>query len=334
MTVPTCTLIRVTENSQRGEARRRASAYAEHLGFDDERGGRVALVATELASNLVKHAPRGGSLFISLVEREGAIGVDLVALDAGPGIADERKALEDGFSTAGSAGIGLGAIARLSDSFDLYSSPGKGTVVASRILRDAQARTPKVSVGGVCGMMEGESVSGDDFAIRDVDGRTRIVVADGLGHGSGAAEASAEAIRIFNTRDGDSVGELLDAMHRSLRPTRGAAVAIAELDPERRVLTYAGLGNVTGVVAAVGHTRNLVSHNGTVGHAMRRIQEFTYELPEEAVVVLHSDGITSRWSLDPYAGLSRRSPAVTASVLYRDFLRGRDDATAVVARLS
>jgi serine phosphatase RsbU (regulator of sigma subunit) len=160
------------------------------------------------------------------------------------------------------------------------------------------------------------------------------VVADGLGHGSGAAEASAEAIRIFNTRDGDSVGELLDAMHRSLRPTRGAAVAIAELDPERRVLTYAGLGNVTGVVAAGGHTRNLVSHNGTVGHAMRRIQEFTYELPEEAVVVLHSDGITSRWSLDPYAGLSRRSPAVTASVLYRDFLRGRDDATAVVARLS
>jgi len=333
MSVPTCTLIRVAESSQRGEARRKATAYAEHLGFDDERSGRVALVATELASNLVKHAGQGGSLFISRVEREGTIGVDLVALDAGPGITDERKALEDGYSTAGSAGIGLGAIVRLSDSFDLYSSPGNGTVVVSRILRGTPGGTPRVSVSGVCGMMEGESVSGDDFAVRDVDGRTRIVVADGLGHGSGAAEASAEAIRVFNARDGDSVGEVLDVMHGSLRPTRGAAVAIAEIDPELRVLTYTGLGNIAGVIVANGSTRNLVSHNGTAGHAMRRIQEFTYELPLEATLVLHSDGITGRWSLDAYPGLSRRHPAVTASVLYRDFLRGRDDATAVVAQV-
>jgi len=334
MKPPACTLIRVDESSRRGEARRTASTYADQLGFETERAGRVALVATELASNLLKHAPRGGSLFIAQVERHGSTALDVISVDAGPGIADSEQALRDGYSTAGSAGIGLGAVARLSDSFDLYSAPGQGTVVASRISSDGRRASSTVSAAGVCAMREGESVSGDDFAIRDVDGRTRIVVADGLGHGPGAQEASAEAVRVFEARDGDPVGDVLDAMHSCLRPTRGAAVAIAEIQPDGRVLTFAGLGNIGGVLVGGGDSRSLVSHNGTVGHAMRRIQEFTYELPPDATLVLHSDGITSRWSLDAYAGLSRRHPAITASVLYRDFQRGRDDATAVVARLA
>lgn len=326
-------MIRVADSSHRGEARRTATACAQRHSFDEERTGRVALVATELASNLVKHVPGGGCLFVASVERHDAVGVEIVAIDSGPGIADEARALEDGYSTAGSAGIGLGGINRLSDTFDLYSLPGAGTVIVSRIWRGAAPGAPKVDAAGVCAMMEGESVSGDDFAIRDVEGRTRIVVADGLGHGPGAAEASAEAVRIFSAGDADSLAELLDSMHRSLRATRGAAVAIAEIDPDRRSLTYAGLGNVSGLVIADGSTRNLVSHNGTVGHSMRRIQEFSYELPSDAMVVLHSDGIMTRWRLDAYPGLDRRPPAVTASVLYRDFERGRDDATAVVARV-
>lgn len=327
-------MIRVADSSHRGEARRTATACAQRLSFDEERTGRVALVATELASNLVKHVPGGGCLFVASVERRGALGVEIVAIDRGPGIADEARALEDGFSTAGSAGIGLGGINRLSDAFDLYSRPGTGTVVVSRIWRGAAPAAPTVSAAGVCAMMEGESVSGDDFAIRDVERRTRIVVADGLGHGPGAATASAEAVRIFGTGDAGSLAELLDSMHRSLRATRGAAVAIAEIDPDRRSLTYAGLGNIAGLVIADGATRSLVSHNGTVGHSMRRIQEFSYELPPDALVVLHSDGIMTRWSLDAYPGLARRHPAITASVLYRDFQRGRDDATAVVARVA
>jgi len=327
------TLIRIAETSQRGEARRTATAYAEHAGFDEERSGRAALVATELASNLVKHADRGGSLFVTLVERHGSTGLDLVSVDNGPGIADPERALSDGFSTAGSAGIGLGAVSRLSDSFDIYSSPGKGTIVVAHISSAAIAENEHVRTGGVCAMLEGETVSGDDFAIRDVDRRTRIVVADGLGHGPGAREASAEAVRVFAASDAYTVAETLEALHASLRSTRGAAVAIAEIDPERRMLTFAGLGNVAGVLVSSDAVRNLVSHNGTVGHSMRRIQEFTYELPADAAVVLHSDGITSRWSFDGYAGITRRHPAVIASVLYRDFERGRDDATAVVARV-
>lgn len=329
----TCTVIRVADSSHRGEARRVAAGWAERLGFDEERGGRVALVATELASNLVKHVPGGGCLFAASVERHGAVGLDLVALDAGPGIEDEARALEDGYSTAGGAGIGLGGVSRLSDAFDLYSRRGEGTVVVARIWRGvAPTRTP-VSAGGICAMMEGETVSGDDFAVRDVNGKTRIVVADGLGHGRGAEEAASEAISIFYEADADSPAGVLQRMHGGLRATRGAAVAIAEIDPGRRSLTYAGLGNISGLVLGGDRARSLVSHNGTVGHSVRRIQEFSYELPPDAIVVMHSDGIVSRWTLDRYTGLARHEPAITASLLLRDFGRGRDDSTAVVARI-
>jgi anti-sigma regulatory factor (Ser/Thr protein kinase) len=329
----TCSRVRVVENSQRGEARRQAVERAVRLGFGEERSGRVAVVVAELAGNLVKHVPRGGDLFVATIDRNGATAVEIVAVDSGPGIADKERALEDGYSTAGSVGNGLGAVARLSDSFDLYSTEGKGTVVVSRIWRDGGRDASAVSAGGVCGMMEGETVSGDDFGIMDVDGRTRIVVADGLGHGHGAREAAAEAIEAFRGGAAEPVGQVLESIHRRLRPTRGAAVALAEIDPGRRTLCYTGLGNIAGTIVGGDAARSLVSHNGTAGHAVRRIQEFTHELPPAAVVVLHSDGITSRWNLDAYAGLSRRAPTVTAGVLYRDFHRGRDDATAVVAHV-
>ncbi|HEY4347161.1 MAG TPA: SpoIIE family protein phosphatase [Gaiellaceae bacterium] len=331
--MPACTIVRVTEASQRGQARRCAVEWAERLAFGPERSGRVAIVATELASNLVKHAPRGGCMFIGTAVSNGMVGVTIVAVDSGPGIPDERRALEDGFSTAGSAGIGLGAVDRLSDSFEIYSQAGGGTVVVSRLWREARHETKPVFAAGLCGMMEGESVSGDDFSIIERDGRTRIVLADGLGHGPGAEEASHAAIETFERAGAIPVGEVIASMHGALRSTRGAAVAVAEIDPAQRSLRFAGLGNISGLMGTGGKLRNLVSHNGTAGHAMRRIQEFAYELPPDATVILHSDGITTRWSLDAYPGLARRDPAITAAVLYRDFHRGRDDATAVVAHV-
>ncbi|HEX4518941.1 MAG TPA: SpoIIE family protein phosphatase [Gaiellaceae bacterium] len=328
-----CSLVRVTESSQRGEARRCASTWAARLDFGEERAGRVAIVATELASNLLKHAPQGGQLFVGPVADHGNVGISIVAVDAGPGIADERQALEDGHSTAGSAGTGLGAVRRLSDLFELYSPRDHGTIVVSRLWREPGKGSAQVSVAGVCGMMDGESVSGDDFAIMDHDGLTRIVLADGLGHGPGAAEAAHEAIRVFEQSATQSLGGVLATMHARLRPTRGAAVALAEIDPVSRTLRYAGLGNISGLMGTRGNLRNLISHNGTVGHTARKIQEFDYELPAAAAVILHSDGITTRWNLDGYPGLLSCDPVVTAAVLYRDFNRGRDDATAVVAKV-
>jgi len=246
--MPACVGFRIRESSQRGDVRRAAGARAEALGFGDEGAGRVALVVTELAGNLVKHAPGGGEIFIGAIERSGGAAIEVVCIDEGPGIPDRKEALRDGFSTSGSPGTGLGAVERLSDDFDLYSLPGRGTIVVSRIWREQRPERPAVDIGGVCAAKEGEDVGGDAYAIAETNGRIRIVVADGLGHGVDAGKASAEAVRIFLREGTRPVGDVLSAMHDALRATRGAAVAIADIDHQARTLDYAGLGNIAGVI--------------------------------------------------------------------------------------
>jgi hypothetical protein len=109
-------------------------------------------------------------------------------------------------------------------------------------------------------------------------------------------------------------------------------VAVATLDPGKREIRYAGVGNIAGAVVTGDETRSMVSHNGTLGHEVRKIQEFTYAWPQGALVIMHSDGLQTQWRLDRYPGLSTRAPSVIAGLLYRDFSRGRDDVTVAAVR--
>jgi cephalosporin-C deacetylase-like acetyl esterase len=105
------------------------------------------------------------------------------------------------------------------------------------------------------------------------------------------------------------------------------------VDLERRTGAFSGLGNIAGqILLPSGGRHNLVSHNGTAGHAAGRIDEFNYPVPPQAIIVMFSDGLASRWDLGSYPGLTSKSPALIAGVLYRDHSRGRDDVTVVVAR--
>ena len=326
--------VTVTEPSQVGGVRRAVATLASRLGFDDERCGRAAIVATEAATNLVKHAREGVVLLRALESVDGP-GIEVLALDRGPGMADFGRCLRDGFSTAGTPGNGLGAIARMSDFADFYSlSPG-GTAVLARLWLGSPLSADRAGrlVGEAVSVpVAGEEECGDCWATAQEDGRALLLVADGLGHGPFAAEASRAAARVFlaNTRLGPA--ELLQAAHLALRGTRGAAVAVAEIDFDAGVVRFAGLGNIAGFVLDGASRRGLVSHNGTVGHQVGKFQEFTYPFPKGALLVMHSDGLTSRWGLDPYPLLVGHHPALVAGVLYRDFQRGRDDVTVLVAR--
>jgi hypothetical protein len=65
---------------------------------------------------------------------------------------------------------------------------------------------------------------------------------------------------------------------------------------------------------------------------MRRVQEFSYPWEPDATLVVHSDGLSTRWRPESYPGLQRHDPAVMAGVLFRDFARARDDASVIVVR--
>lgn len=331
-------LLPVDDASQVGEVRRSVARLTALLGFDETGAGRAAIVATELATNLVKHARGGGRVLVQPVERDGALGIELLSLDGGPGMANVGRCLRDGFSTAGSPGTGLGAIGRAADTFEIHSAPGVGTALLARLWvpsAAARALTPS-PVGGVAVPSPGEEVCGDAWAwLALPDGRTRLVMADGLGHGPEAHAASTAAVRLFLEHRQWSPAEALEGMHDALRGTRGAAVVVVELSPKAGELRYAGVGNVaaaTVVPAAPDEGRNLASIPGIVGHEMRRVQEWTLPWPAGALLVVHTDGVNSRWSLDRYPGLASRDPALVSGVLFRDFVRGRDDATVAVVR--
>jgi anti-sigma regulatory factor (Ser/Thr protein kinase) len=321
----------VTELSQVGEARRVAIALAAWQGFGETEAGQVALVVTEAATNLVKHA-RDGVILLRCVHERGTAGLEVLALDRGPGMADVGHCLRDGFSTAGTPGTGLGAIARLSGCADIHSVPGQGTALLVRLWAGPPPGPPEgLRVGAVSVPVAGEEVCGDAWAVEQADGRAVLLVADGLGHGPDAAAAAREAVRVFRDSAGLGPADILQAIHPALRSTRGAAVAVAEVRLREGAVRYAGVGNITGTVLSAGGDRSLVSHNGTLGHAARRFQEFAYPFPQGATLVMHSDGLSSRWDLDAYPGLHARDPALIAGVLYRDFRRGRDDATVLAA---
>ena len=322
--------VEVIEESQPGEARREAQVVASSLGFDEQGVGRVSLLVNELTRNLVKHAT-DGELLILPIERGAARGLDLVAIDRGPGIADIVRAQRDGYSTAGSPGTGLGAISRIADEFDLYSEPTRGTVVVARIW-SGQVSNPSVLVGSVALPLQGESVSGDAFAVREDPMRLRVCLADGLGHGVYAREASDAAIAEFRREPNGDPGELLLSMHLALRPTRGAAVAIADIDLDSRVLRFAGAGNIAAVV-----------HSNGIGEEPRLAERHRrpLALPDQMSSSIPSrrerSSSCTRTAAEPLESrcLSGRSPPRSddlAALLYRDFARGRDDITVFVAR--
>lgn len=324
--------VRVADESGAGEVRRIALSLARNLGFSDTDAGRVGIIATEVSTNLAKHTG-GGEILLRILRNGAGSGVGILALDRGPGMADLSRALQDGFSSAGSPGTGLGAIRRLAGGFDVYSRPGQGTALVATVWPSASSSAGTASrIGGVNVPYPGESVSGDRWAVSETSARSFVLLSDGLGHGVSAAEASAVAGRVFERCANVGPADALERIHSALRPTRGAAVAVAEVDPGQSVVRFAGIGNISGTIVTGGATRSLVSHHGTAGHVARRIEEFTYPWTRESLLVLHSDGLTSQWSFDRYPGIAARDPTIIAGVLYRDFRRSRDDASVVVVR--
>lgn len=318
----------VSDGSEVGTVRRAARRLAEELGLSSGRASDACIIATELATNLVRHA-RQGQVFLQALASSDDMWLELLAVDGGPGIVDLHRSLQDGYSTGGTAGTGFGAVRRLSDEFDVYST-AKGTVVLSRLRRGAGTAVPAFRYGGVSLPAPREQVCGDTWRVVDTGQQLAILVADGLGHGPQASEAAERAADVFVRDPFSSATDFYMRAHGRLQGTRGAAVARALVHADGRV-HFAGVGNIASSLVGASGGRGMPSQNGTVGAAMRReVSSLQYEWPEHGVLLLHSDGIASRWSLDGYPGLLVRHPAVIAAILLRDFLRGRDDATVVV----
>src|SRR5688572_2926833 len=121
-------IVQVNEASQVGEARRVGLGLAKEIDLNEERRGNIAILISEVCTNIVKHGG-GGEIIFQALQEPGRLGLEILAYDHGQGISDLPSCMRDGHSTAGTVGGGLGALSRLSDFFEIYTEPGRGTVV-------------------------------------------------------------------------------------------------------------------------------------------------------------------------------------------------------------
>ncbi|HTM17896.1 MAG TPA: SpoIIE family protein phosphatase [Terracidiphilus sp.] len=320
--------VAIKDASSVGEVRRSAAAAAARLKLDETRAGELAILTTEVARNVLIHGG-GGQVIIAGLENSAGPLARILALDSGQGIENLAKAMKDGFSTAGTMGAGMGAMKRLARHFEVFTGRG-GTMVLLEV-GEGPAKD-HVEFAGVALPYPGERVCGDGWYCEHKPDRTVAVLVDGLGHGLGAADAAQEAVATVRQRISKSPGEILSYMHDALKKTRGAVAAVVEVRPADRKLTYAGIGNISASILSKGASRSLISHNGTLGMTVHRVQEFQTEWSPDSIFVMHSDGLHSKWDLLSYPGLISRHPALICGALIRDFRRHRDDAGVVVLK--
>ena len=322
--------IPVEESSQVGQVRREALGLASAAGFGEIDGGRVALVATEVATNVLRHG-QGGQVLLSLVQGRSGLGVEVCGIDRGPGFSLSR-CLPDGYSTAGSPGQGLGAIQRQSQVFEVWSD-ARGAVVVSRIYA-GDAPGNDLGYGALRIPMRRQAVCGDAWLLGWDGPQLVAVLIDGLGHGLQACEAAEEGLAAVADAPGLAADQLLARMHVCMSRTRGGAAAVFRHDSDSGQAWFAGAGNIAGAVhGSGGSSRGLASHPGIVGGQYRRAPAFSMPAAAGNLLVMQIEGLQSRWTLGQYEGLAHRHPALVVTVLLRDFDRGRDDVSLIAIRL-
>jgi len=328
----------VSEQSHIGACRRGARQLSERHTIDEGIVGKICIIATELATNISRHAG-SGELLMQLMEDGALLQIEILAIDRGPGMRDVGRCLQDGYSTGGTTGTGLGAVSRLSTDFDIFSAEGSGTIVFSRttvrksnVTAKQLARRSWFEIGAISVAVAGELDCGDTWRVAADESNMSMLVVDGLGHGTPAATASQSAATAFSSTPFDAPMQSMQNLHRALAGTRGAAAACALLHRYNSNVEYAGVGNISSSVTTNERAQGMVSYNGILGVQLHTTRQFSYAWPSGSPMIMHSDGLSTRWALSAYPGLSSRHPAIIAAVLYRDFSRKRDDVTVLVAR--
>jgi len=330
------------------KARREAVKIASLLGFTEIEIGEISIIVSELAENLVSHNAVEGKIIISAVNENKRTGIQIISEDKGPGITNVQKAVNDGFSEKSTLGIGLGAVKRLSDEFDINSKikrsknaiyensrENKGTIILSRKwLSEGNAVETedytKFRFGVMSRPKSGETCNGDNFFLKHFGNKLMISVIDGLGHGEEAEDASKKARKTITENYKESLEIIIKRIHQDLRRTRGAVCAIALIDEKKGIMKFVGIGNIRTLVLNSPEPVHPVNYNGILGNNLRKVKVFSYPWHKDNILIMSSDGISEKFDPRKYPGLLNHHPMVIADIILRDYGRSNDDATVIV----
>jgi serine phosphatase RsbU (regulator of sigma subunit) len=247
------------------------------------------------------------------------------------------KMMEDGQSTKKTLGQGLGAIKRLSNDFDLYSLHGWGTILWVRVFKNKSHKSDAedFDINVISVSKEKETVCGDAWYILHDKKKIKISVIDGLGHGAPAHTAAQEAVRSLKLYPKKLPTDQVRSLHEDLKKTRGVVAMVAQIDTTSQQLTYSGVGNINMRVISAIRNQGCFSYNGIIGHIMpaslnNHVLQWNSKMD---TIIMHSDGITSRWDIKKYPGILQHNSIMLCAALYKDHCRGNDDATILIGKI-
>lgn len=329
-------LTNASDRSYQAAIKREIHTLAFKGTFTKKRLAEIDIVVSEIVSNLSKHAVKG-EMFVRLVTTEGIQGIEIIALDQGPGIDDIPRMMTDGVSTTNTLGNGLGSIRRLTNEFQIYSQKEWGTILYCTLYDKQlpQKQTQEtINIKSIIVPKPNEEVCGDGFYLKVSRNYIKLFLGDGLGHGKEAHLSVQAAIDAFKRCPANSPLENLRFIHDSVKKTRGLVCTVAVLDRKELKWKICGVGNiqirlVDGIAA-----RSYVGYNGIIGlNVPNTLHDQVYNYEKGQTLIMCSDGIKSKWDLSGLPGILRHDPAILGGAIYKDFARGTDDISIVSCKI-
>lgn len=310
-----------------------------HCQFDEKQVAEIDIIVSELCSNVVKHVGNGEFLHRCYNVGPSESVFEIISIDNGPGMADPAKMMKDGVSTTNTLGQGLGAINRLSSSFQIYSMPGWGTVLyvqySSKKEGRIKAKDLQLEIRGICVNKGREKVCGDGYCVKRNHSTIQVFFADGLGHGEHANAAVKRACDFFNECTETDPVAIIRLMHKAVRRTRGLVGSVVALEINQKVWKLCGVGNITNRLYTGISYKNYMSYNGTIGlNIPTSLKESIFDVEKNQYLMMNTDGIRSQWDLSKYPSILKYDAAIIAAAVYKDFSRRTDDSSILIAKVS
>lgn len=318
--------IRVEADYDIGRARRAVVNFSQELGMSARNLSDIAIIATELATNLVRHANRGGVIHYSGSPDQG---LTLETSDDGPGITNVENSMKDGVSSKGSLGGGLGAVQRLADHFSLETGEQGTKIVVGKYL-DSQMKQ-SLSVGVYSRPYPGFIRNGDGFFIHQKPTRNVIGLFDGVGHGELAYQAANILLHSLKDHYKLSLEQMVQHSHQRLRGSRGTVLFLAVITKSE--LKYIGIGNIEAFLGMDGvQPKRLMSYRGVLGANFPEMKVMTLPWKPGSWLLTYTDGIVERWkSLEPFF-IQGGDPGMVCRQIVQNYGRNNDDASVLIAR--
>jgi anti-sigma regulatory factor (Ser/Thr protein kinase) len=314
-------------------ARQRVRETGQDANVDKDLIERVAIIASELANNQLAHA-RQGYFDVKPITREGVRGLEVIAADIGPGIQNPSIAIKDKVSTSGSLGAGLASVLRMADEVEFDNRIFEGTCVLARKFESRPASLCcEIAIMGK--PYPGELISGDDGVFFQSESEFLAGVADGLGHGPEARQASNCAVEALSKTRHMYLDQIVIQLNRELAETRGCAMSIVRYKRNDRTLECTSVGDVHSHLyhlkdAHFFASTPLILGEGNLLRQKVRVEKVLVE--PGSVLVMFTDGLKSRTSLKAQLDVLRQPAIVIADHLLQNDARPDDDALVLVAR--